>query len=54
MTAFDEVAGLPPLPIWDGVVARAVEGERVTLSVVELDPDSVIPERPAPRPPRWP
>jgi quercetin dioxygenase-like cupin family protein len=41
---FDDLAALPPLPIWNGVVARAVESERLTLSVVELDPDAVIPE----------
>ncbi len=44
MRVFDELAALPPLPIWDGIAARAVESERLTLSVVELDPDAVIPE----------
>lgn len=44
MSAFDDLVGLEPLPIWDGVLARAVEGERVTLSVVELDAGTVIPE----------
>lgn len=44
MSVFDDLEGLPPLPIWDGVVARAVEGERVTLSVVELAAGAVIPE----------
>jgi len=41
---FEEHASLPPLRVWDGVIARAVEGERLTLSVVELDPGAVIPE----------
>lgn len=44
MAAFDELSGIAPLRIWDGVAARAVEGERVTLAVVELDAGSVIPE----------
>lgn len=44
MDAFEELAALRPLAIWDGVVARAVDGDRVTLSVVELDPGSVVPE----------
>jgi quercetin dioxygenase-like cupin family protein len=44
MSVFDDLAALPRLPIWDGVVARAVEGDLVTLSVVELDPGAVIPE----------
>ena len=30
--------------IWDGVAARAVHGERLTLALVELDPNSVVPE----------
>jgi quercetin dioxygenase-like cupin family protein len=33
-----------PLAIWDGVIARAVKGERLTLAVVELDPDAVVAE----------
>jgi quercetin dioxygenase-like cupin family protein len=43
-SAFAELADEAPLRIWNGVRARAVHGERITLSVVELDPDSVIPE----------
>jgi quercetin dioxygenase-like cupin family protein len=35
---------LAPLRVWEGVVARIVETERVTLAVVELDPNSVVPE----------
>lgn len=30
--------------IWDGVVARVVEGRLLTLAVVELDPDALVPE----------
>lgn len=44
MGAFDELAGIRPLAIWDGVVARTVEGDLGTLAVVELDPDSVVAE----------
>ena len=43
MGVFGNLEELPPLAIWDGVVARAVEGERLTFSVVELDPGAVIP-----------
>lgn len=35
---------MEPRPIWDGVVVRSVDGERLTLGIVELDPDSVVPE----------
>jgi quercetin dioxygenase-like cupin family protein len=30
--------------IWNGVSVRAVNGERITLGVVELDPNSIVPE----------
>jgi quercetin dioxygenase-like cupin family protein len=33
-----------PFAIWDGIVARAVDGERVGFAVVELDPSTVVPE----------
>lgn len=32
------------IPIWDGVVARAVEGSTVSIAVVELDPGARVPE----------
>ena len=44
MSAFDDLAAMRPLPIWDGVIARAVQGERLTLAVVELDPGAVVAE----------
>jgi quercetin dioxygenase-like cupin family protein len=44
MSAFDDVTALPPLPIWDGLVARAVHGERLTLAVVEVEPNAPLPE----------
>lgn len=42
MSAFDDVADLRPIAIWDGIVARAMHGERITLAVVELAPASVV------------
>ena len=44
MSAFDDLAGMEPLRIWTGVAARAVQGERSSFAVVELDPGSVVPE----------
>ena len=44
MSAFDEVARIGPQDIWSGVVVRAVHGERLTLGVVELSPNAVVPE----------
>ena len=44
MGALDELAGIRPLKVWEGVIARAIEGDRLSLAVIELDPDSVVPE----------
>lgn len=44
VSAFDELAEIGPHAIWEGVVARVVQGERITLAVVELDPGAVVPE----------
>jgi len=44
MGVFSDMDGLVPLRVWDGVVARAVEGERTTLAMVELEPGSEVPE----------
>jgi quercetin dioxygenase-like cupin family protein len=41
---FADVAALTPQRIWDGVVGRVVHGERVTMALVELEPNSVVPE----------
>jgi quercetin dioxygenase-like cupin family protein len=45
MTNLQNLADLPLLDIWgDGVRARRVQGERITLAVVELAPNAVVPE----------
>jgi unsaturated pyranuronate lyase len=44
MSAFDDIGGSDPLQIWDGVAGWTAEGERVTLALIELEPDSVVPE----------
>ena len=44
MTVFADVDGIPPQRIWDGILARTVHGERLSLAVVELEPDTVVPE----------
>ncbi len=41
---FEDLAGVPPASVWDGVAARVVDGERITMAVVELDPGSRVPE----------
>jgi quercetin dioxygenase-like cupin family protein len=44
VSAFEELPGIAPQNIWNGVVVRAVHGERITLGVVELEPSSTVPE----------
>jgi quercetin dioxygenase-like cupin family protein len=44
VSAFDDLASIGPQDIWNGVAVRAVHGERITLGVVELEPDSNVPE----------
>jgi quercetin dioxygenase-like cupin family protein len=44
MSRFEGVADLAPQLIWEGVTARAVHAERLTLALVELEPGSVVPE----------
>jgi len=44
VSAFDSLSSLDLQRIWEGVHARVVHGQRQTFSVVELDPDTVVPE----------
>jgi quercetin dioxygenase-like cupin family protein len=44
MSTFAGIGSLDHLRIWDGVTAQAVEGERTTLAIVDLEPGSAVPE----------
>jgi quercetin dioxygenase-like cupin family protein len=44
MTNLAELQELAPKPIWDGVAARFVQGDHLTMAVVELEPNSVVPQ----------
>jgi quercetin dioxygenase-like cupin family protein len=44
MTNLAELKEIAPKPIWNGVAARVVQGERITLAVVELEPNGLVPE----------
>jgi quercetin dioxygenase-like cupin family protein len=44
VSALTKLSSLDLQRIWDGVHARVLHGEQLTFSVVELDPDSVVPE----------
>jgi unsaturated pyranuronate lyase len=40
--AFASIGGLLPVRIWDGIVARIVAGERISMAVVELDAHAIV------------
>lgn len=44
MSAFDHANTIPPQRIWEGVTGRAVHGDQVTLSLIELDAGAQVPE----------
>jgi quercetin dioxygenase-like cupin family protein len=42
--AFGDFRASDPVEIWSGVVGWTIDGERVTLSLIELEPSTVVPE----------
>jgi quercetin dioxygenase-like cupin family protein len=44
MSAFAELESIGPQDIWQAVSARAIQGERMTLAIVELEPNAYVPE----------
>jgi quercetin dioxygenase-like cupin family protein len=44
VSAFSDLGAIAPQQIWERIAARSLHGERITLSVVELDPDAVVAE----------
>jgi quercetin dioxygenase-like cupin family protein len=44
MSNLVDLADTVPIQVWEGVVARRVQGEKLTLAVVELAPDAVVSE----------
>ena len=44
MSAFDDLAAIPPQQLFTGYLARAVHGEELTLAVVEIEPGAALPE----------
>jgi len=41
---FSELPAMPVKQIWDGVTARLVQSELITMAIVELAPNSAVPE----------
>jgi quercetin dioxygenase-like cupin family protein len=44
MSAFDDMAAVAPRQIWEGLIARGIHGERLTLALVEVEPGAPLPE----------
>ncbi len=44
MSLFDDLGSIPPQMLASGYLARAVQGEHLTLAVVEIEPDAELPE----------
>jgi quercetin dioxygenase-like cupin family protein len=44
MTTFNALADMRPYVLGKGIVSRAVNGERLTMAVVDLEPNAVLPE----------
>jgi quercetin dioxygenase-like cupin family protein len=44
MSSFAPLQNLPPIVLADGIQARAVNGERITMAVVDLAPNAISPE----------
>ena len=36
MSGFDELSNIRPRQVWDGMIARAIDGEHLTLAVFVL------------------
>jgi quercetin dioxygenase-like cupin family protein len=44
MSAYASLSDLPVLAVWNGVLGRAIQGAAITMAVVELAPNGVVPE----------
>jgi len=44
VSAFETIGKLEPIAIRDGITARAFNGERMTVAVVDLEPGAKLPE----------
>ena len=44
MSTFADLGSIAPQQIWERIAARSGHGDRITLSVVELDPGAVVAE----------
>jgi len=43
VAVYDAVSQLKPARVWEGVLARAVHADRVTIGFVDIDPGALVP-----------
>ena len=44
MSTYVSVAGLQPHQIWDGVIARPLHGDTITVGILDFEPLTQVPE----------
>jgi quercetin dioxygenase-like cupin family protein len=44
MSNLADLKDIAPKAIWDGIGARMVHGEQITLAIVEIEPEGIVPE----------
>jgi quercetin dioxygenase-like cupin family protein len=44
VNVYQAIGKLKPARIWDGVLARVVHGDRLSIGFVDIDPDVLVPE----------
>ena len=44
MSVFSSFNAQRPIPIWEGIQARAINGQRLTVALVDLAPNTVVQE----------
>jgi quercetin dioxygenase-like cupin family protein len=44
VSAFEDLRDIAPQQLFDGYLARALHGDRITLAIVEIEPDAGLPE----------
>lgn len=42
--ALADLAELEPIQVWEGIRARRIQGDQLTVAIVELDANAVVPE----------
>lgn len=44
MSSLVDLADIAPIQVWENVQARRIQGDQLTVAVVELSPNAVVPE----------